>query len=68
MASFILRKVDDSLWRQFKSQAALEGRPLRWIIIRLVALYAERGLDALEASPKPKRAPVKAAEVEAVIS
>ena len=68
MPAYIIRKIDEGLWARFKRQAALEGRPLRWIMIRLVALYAEHGLDALETAPKPKRAPIKTAEAEAVVS
>lgn len=48
MASFIIRKIDDGLWEKVKAQATKEGRPLRWLLLRLLALYAEHGLDALE--------------------
>lgn len=51
MASFILRKVDDALWAKFKAQAEKEGRPLRWVVLRLITLYIERGLDAIEGKP-----------------
>lgn len=45
MANFILRKVDDELWRAFKSRAALDGHSMRWLILELIRRYIERGLD-----------------------
>ena len=36
MASFILRKIDDALWRRIKSKAALEGVSLKDLIERLL--------------------------------
>ncbi len=51
--TFILRKVDDALWAQFKARADQEGRPLRWVVLRLIALYVQKGLAALE---RPKDA------------
>ena len=50
MPSFILRNIDPELWVGVKAQAAKEGRPLRWLILRLLALYARVGLDKLEKS------------------
>ena len=48
MPSFILRKIDPDLWERVKAQATKEGRPLRWVLLRLLAVYAVKGLDALE--------------------
>lgn len=48
MTDFIIRKIDDGLWQRVKAQAAKEGRPLRWLLIRLLELYAKVGLDKLE--------------------
>ena len=48
MASFIIRKIDEALWTKVKAQAEKEGRPLRWLLLRLLTLYAAKGLDALE--------------------
>ncbi len=48
MASFIIRKIDADLWASVKAQSEKEGRPLRWLLIRLLALYAKHGLEALE--------------------
>lgn len=48
MASFIIRKIDPELWERVKAQATKEGRPLRWLLIRLLEVYATVGLEALE--------------------
>lgn len=40
MPNFILRKVDDKLWRQVKSRAASEGISLKDLALRLFAMYA----------------------------
>jgi len=44
MASFILRKVDDELWKQFRDRAQAEGHTLRWIILELISHYIRNGL------------------------
>lgn len=48
VASFIIRKIDPELWERVKAQATKEGRPLRWLLIRLLEVYATVGLEALE--------------------
>jgi hypothetical protein len=48
MASFIIRKIDPELWERVKAQATKEGRPLRWLLLRLLELYATVGLAVLE--------------------
>ena len=54
MASFILRNIDPDLWVKVKAQAQKEGRPLRWLFLRLLAVYASQGLEALESMKKVK--------------
>jgi len=44
MADFILRKVDDDLWKRFRERATSEGRTLRWIVLQLIAHYVRSGL------------------------
>lgn len=44
MASFILRKVDDTLWKQFRERAQREGHTLRWIILELIVRYVKNGM------------------------
>lgn len=44
MASFILRKVDDTLWADFRARAQREGRPMRWVILALIGYYIRHGL------------------------
>jgi len=41
MANFILRKFDDTLWSRVKTRAASEGRSLRWIVLKLLEMYAD---------------------------
>jgi hypothetical protein len=45
MANFILRKFDDKLWEKVKKRAESEGRSLRFIVLRLLELYATRKVD-----------------------
>jgi plasmid stability protein len=44
MANFILRKVDDALWQQFRERAQREGHSLRWVLVQLVEYYIKHGL------------------------
>jgi len=52
MASFMLRKVDEELWQQFRERAQKEGHPLRWVLVQLVEQYIKRGLDRTADVPK----------------
>lgn len=45
MRSFILRNIDDKLWSAVKKRAAGEGRTIRWVVLRLLQLYAREGLS-----------------------
>lgn len=45
MPSYILRKIDESLWARVKARAEQEGHPLRWVILQLLARYADKGLS-----------------------
>jgi len=42
MATYILRKVDDKLWVKLKVKAAREGKPIRAIILDLIAAYVSQ--------------------------
>jgi hypothetical protein len=44
MATFILRKVDDTFWGQFRERAAREGFALRWVLLELIGYYIRHGL------------------------
>lgn len=44
MTSFILRNVEDDLWKRFRERARGEGRTLRWIVLQLIAHYIRHGL------------------------
>jgi hypothetical protein len=41
MSSYILRTIDPTLWARVKARSEAEGIPLRAIILKLLALYAE---------------------------
>jgi hypothetical protein len=41
MASYILRTIDPDLWARVKARSSAEGVPLRAVILKLLALYAE---------------------------
>jgi hypothetical protein len=45
MSAYILRNIDPTLWESVKAQAAKEGRPLRFVILALLAAYVRRGFD-----------------------
>lgn len=44
MPAYILRNIDPDLWGRAKTRAASEGRGLRWVILTLIAWYADHGL------------------------
>ena len=44
MGAYILRNIDPTLWAKAKARAAKEGRGLRWVILTLIAWYADHGL------------------------
>ncbi len=41
MSSYILRKIDDALWRRVKSEAALEGSSVKAVIERLLQQWIQ---------------------------
>ena len=43
MASYTLRKIDDQLWRQVKSLAALKGKTLKDFILDLLRQAVKEG-------------------------
>jgi len=46
MPSYIIRNIDPATWEKVKAQAAKEGHPLRWVLLRLIDAYATKG-DAI---------------------
>lgn len=44
MKFYLLRDIPDDLWVRVKRRAAKEGRNLRYVILRLLGLYADKGL------------------------
>jgi hypothetical protein len=49
MASFVIRHIDDSVWKQAKSKAALEGITMKQKIVDLIAAWAK-----VPAAPKKR--------------
>ncbi len=45
MKAFLLRNVPDDLWTRFKRRASKEGRSLRFVILKLIHRYTEKGMD-----------------------
>jgi hypothetical protein len=43
--TYLLRRIPDDLWIRVKRRASLEGRPLRFIILKLLERYAAHGLE-----------------------
>jgi hypothetical protein len=41
---YLVRDIPDDLWIRVKRRAAKEGRSLRFIILKLLGLYADKGL------------------------
>jgi hypothetical protein len=54
VSQFMLRNIDPEFWERVKKRAYEERRPLDKLALRLFELYLDRGLDALEAAPRPK--------------
>ena len=44
MSTYLLRDLDNALWRKFKARAAKEGQSMRGVIVALVAYYVKYGL------------------------
>lgn len=42
--TYLLRNIPDDLWVRVKQRAAKEGHPLRFIILKLLERYAQKGL------------------------
>ncbi len=55
MAEYILRKIDDTLWADVKAKAALEERPLRVILLRLLRAYTADGNGASSPRTRPTK-------------
>ena len=50
MSSYILRTIDPDLWARVKTRAALDGMPLRAVILHLLRLYGQ-GQIVIHAAP-----------------
>jgi hypothetical protein len=45
---YALRDVDRELWTRVKVRAASEGRPIRFVLIEFLKVYAEHGFTVVE--------------------
>ena len=43
--TYLLRNIPDDLWIRVKQRAALEGHPLRFILVALLERYVMDGLS-----------------------
>jgi hypothetical protein len=55
VATYILRKIDDEIWRKVTAQAQAEGRPLRRLFVRLLELYARNGSKIFDSAVIPSQ-------------
>lgn len=44
MTDYLLRDIDETLWKRVQARAAKDGHTLRWIILKLLTHYAAHGL------------------------
>jgi hypothetical protein len=44
-----LRSIDTGLWQRVLERAETEGRPIRFVMIKLLEVYAEHGFNVVEA-------------------
>jgi hypothetical protein len=42
--AYLLRDIDDNLWARVKARAKADGHNMRWVLLRLLQAYDERGL------------------------
>lgn len=48
MTKYTLRNVPADLWTKVKAQAAREGRPIRFVLLNLLRVYATHGFAVVE--------------------
>lgn len=49
MSTYMMRQIDNDLWRKAKTRATSDGLSMRSLILWLIAIYVKRGLSAFEA-------------------
>ena len=45
MSSYIIRKIDEALWLKVKARAEQHGHHLRYVLLKLLERYSEKGLE-----------------------
>lgn len=53
MPSYILRNIDPDLWERFKARAEREQIPMRVLILKLIAAYADGRVSVTAHRSKP---------------
>lgn len=48
MKNYLLRDLDEDLWRQVRARAAGEGRSVRFVLMALLKAYANHGFKVAE--------------------
>ena len=55
MSTFVLRQIDEALWRAVRARAAGEGRTLRQVLTALLEHYVRHGVRHGVTFPPPAR-------------
>ena len=45
---YTIRNIDPALWKAVKERAEFEGRPLRFVLLHLLRVYADNGFVVVE--------------------
>lgn len=48
MASIIVREIDETLWRQVKSKAAMEGLTLKALVVEFLEGYVKKPVAVVQ--------------------
>jgi hypothetical protein len=48
LPKYTLLNIDPALWKAVKERAEFEGRPLRFVLLQLLRVYAENGFQVVE--------------------
>jgi len=48
VTKYTLRNIDADLWQRVKERAAKEGRPIRFVLMQFLRVYAQHGFRVIE--------------------
>jgi len=60
MAMYILRKIDDALWKRFQDRAKAENFTMRNLMLALVSGYADGRIKVTTEARTDNRSPIPA--------